>query len=149
MPLDAVYLTALAGELRRGAVGSRVDRVHQPERDELILQLRSREGVKRLLLCASPNHPRVHFTAAPSENPAQPPMFCMLLRKHLVGGKLTGIVQPPAERVLALKFDCTDELGEPVEKMLVAEIMGRNSNLILCGGDGRIVDCLRRGGFEI
>lgn len=149
MPLDAVYLTALAGELRRGAVGSRVDRVHQPERDELILQLRSREGVKRLLLCASPNHPRVHFTAAPSENPAQPPMFCMLLRKHLVGGKLTGIVQPPAERVLALKFDCTDELGEPVEKMLVAEIMGRNSNLILCGGDGRIVDCLRRVDFEM
>lgn len=149
MPLDAVYLTALAGELSRGAVGSRVDRVHQPERDELILQLRGREGVKRLLLCASPNHPRVHFTAAPVENPAQPPMFCMLLRKHLIGGKLTGLNQPPAERVLELKFDCTDEMGEPVEKKLVAEIMGRNSNLILCGGDGRIIDCLRRVDFEM
>lgn len=149
MPLDAVYLGALAAELRRDAIGSRVDRVHQPERDELILQLRSREGVRRLLLCASPNHPRVHFTTAPGENPPQPPMFCMLLRKHLVGGKLTEIVQPPAERVLELKFDCTDELGEPVEKTLIAEIMGRNSNLILCGGDGRIVDCLRRVDFEM
>lgn len=149
MPLDAVYLTALAGELRRGALGSRVDRVHQPERDELILQLRSREGVKRLLLCASPNHPRVHFTAAPTENPSQPPMFCMLLRKHLTGGKLTSIIQPPAERVLELKFDCTDEMGEPAEKTLIAEIMGRNSNLILCGADGRIVDCLRRVDFEM
>ena len=149
MPLDAIYLTALTEELRHGAIGSRVDRVHQPERDELVLQLRNREGVKRLLLSASPNHPRVHFTTAPLENPAQPPMFCMLLRKHLVGGKLTEIIQPPAERVLELRFDCTDELGEPVEKTLVAEIMGRSSNLILCGEDGRIIDCMRRVDFEM
>ncbi len=149
MPFDAVYLTALVKELRVGAAGARVDRVHMPERDEVVLQLRSREGVRKLLLCASLNHPRAHFTTTPAENPPQPPMFCMLLRKHLVGGKLTEIVQPPMERVLDFHFDCTDELGEPVQKHLVCELMGRNSNLILCGGDGRIVDCLRRVGFEM
>ncbi len=149
MPLDAVYLTALAAELRRGAAGSRVDRIHMPERDEAVLQLRGPEGVKRLLLCASPNHPRAHFTAVPSENPAQPPMFCMLLRKHLTGGRLSAVEQPPAERVLEFRFDCADELGEPVQKRLIIEIMGRNSNLILCGPDGRVLDCLRRVDFEM
>ncbi len=149
MPFDAVFLTALAAELRAGAVGSRVDRVHQPARDQIILQLRGRSGTLRLLLCANPGRPRVHFTAAPAENPAQPPMFCMLLRKHLTGGKLTAIDQPPMERLLDLTFQCTDELGEPAERHLIAEVMGRNSNLILCGGDGRIVDCLRRVDLEM
>ena len=149
MPFDAVFLTAVAQELRETAVGCRVDRVHQPERDTVLLHLRGRDGTVRLLLCASPNHPRAHFTGAPMENPAQPPMFCMLLRKHLVGGRLTAIRQPPMERLLDLRFDCTDELGEPVEKRLIIEIMGRNSNLILCGPDGRILDCLRRVDFEM
>ena len=88
MPFDAVFLTALAQELRTRAVGCRVDRVHQPARDEVILQLRGREGQSRLLLCAGPNHPRAQFTDAAYESPAQPPMFCMLLRKHLVGGRI-------------------------------------------------------------
>ena len=149
MPFDAVFLTALSRELREGAVGCRVDRVHQPERDTLILQLRSRDGVRRLLLCASPNHPRVHFTDVPTENPAQPPMFCMLLRKHLVGGRIAAIRQPTMERMLDVTLDCTDEMGEPVEKHLIIEIMGRNSNLVLCGPDGRIIDCLRRVDFEM
>lgn len=149
MPFDAVFLTALARELRAEALGCRIDRVHQPERDALVLQLRSRDGVSRLLLCASPNHPRAHFTQAPMENPAQPPMFCMLLRKHLVGGRIAEIRQPPLERMLDFVLDCTDEMGEPVRKHLIIEIMGRNSNLILCGPDGRILDCLRRVDFEM
>ena len=149
MPFDAVFLTALTGELRAGAVGCRVDKIQQPERDTVILQIRGREGQQRLLLCASPNHPRIHFTQAPGENPAQPPMFCMLLRKHLVGGRIAEIRQPPMERVSELVLDCTDEMGEPVQKRLILEIMGRNSNLILCGGDGRIIDCLRRVDFEM
>ncbi len=149
MPLDAVFLSALAGELRNGAAGSRVDRIHMPERDTALLQLRGPQGVKKLLLCASPNHPRVHFTEMPPENPAQPPMFCMLLRKHLTGGRLRAIYQPPVERVLEFHFDCADEFGEPVEKRLSVELMGRNSNLILCGPDGRVIDCLRRVDFEM
>ena len=149
MPLDAVFLSALTAELRGRAVGCRVDRIHQPARDEVVLQLRGREGTLRLLLCANPGRARAHFTAEPYENPAQPPMFCMLLRKHLVGGRVAEVVQKPLERVLELSFDCTDELGEPVRRRLVAELMGRNSNLILCGGDGRILDCLRRVDFEM
>ena len=149
MPFDAVFLTALAEELRKGAVGCRVDRIHQPARDEVILQLRGREGQSRLLLCAGPNHPRAQFTAESYENPAQPPMFCMLLRKHLVGGRIAEIRQPSMERLLDFTLECTDEMGEPVLKHLIVEIMGRNSNLILCGGDGRIIDCLRRVDFEM
>ncbi len=149
MPFDAVFLKALTGELARGAMDCRVDRVHQPARDQVVLHLRGREGVRRLLLCAGPNHPRAHFTEAPLENPAQPPMFCRLLRKHLSGGKVAAVRQYPMERVLELTFACIDELGEPAEKRLILEIMGRNSNLILCGGDGRILDCLRRVDFEM
>ena len=83
------------------------------------------------------------------ENPAQPPMFCMLLRKHLTGGRIVSLTQPPMERLVDLCLDCTDEMGEPVQKHLVLELMGRNSNLILLGGDGRILDCMRRVDFEM
>ena len=149
MPIDALFLTALTEELRPRALGCRVDKVQQPARDTVILNLRGPGGGGRLLLTASPNHPRIHFTDIPQENPAQPPMFCMLLRKHLVGGKLTGISQPRMERLVDLAFDCTDEMGSPVQKHLILEIMGRNSNLILTGGDGRILDCLRRVDLEM
>ena len=134
MPLDALFLTALTAELRVRAEGCRVDKVQQPMRDTLILQLRGPGGGGRLLLTASP---------------AQPPMFCMLLRKHLVGGRLAAITQPRMERLVDLCFDCTDEMGSPAQKHLILEIMGRNSNLILTDGDGRILDCLRRVDFEM
>lgn len=148
MPLDALTLTALKTELTEKLLGSRVDRVQQPERDTVILQMRANGASCRLLLCASCNHPRVHLTEYAQENPAQPPMFCMLLRKHLTGGRLSEIVQPPMERLIELRFDCMSEMGEPVQKTLVLELMGRNSNLILLGADGRILDCLRRVDFE-
>ena len=86
MPFDALFLTALSEELRPRALGCRVDKVQQPARDAVILALRGPGGGGRLLLTAAPNQPRIHFTDVPQENPAQPPMFCMLLRKHLVGG---------------------------------------------------------------
>ena len=76
-------------------------------------------------------------------------MFCMLLRKHLTGGRLVSMQQPEMERLLDLTFDCTDEMGGPTRKHLILEIMGRNSNLILTGEDGRILDCLRRVDFEM
>lgn len=111
--------------------------------------MRGAAGGGRLLLTASPNHPRIHLTNEPAENPAQPPMFCMLLRKHLTGGRLVSMQQPEMERLLDLTFDCTDEMGSPTRKHLILEIMGRNSNLILTGEDGRILDCLRRVDFEM
>ena len=149
MPFDAMFLTAVAAELRPTLVGARVDKVQQPARDTVVLQLRGRDGGGRLLLSANGNRPRVHLTQAQLENPAQPPMFCMLLRKHLAGGRLAGIRQPAAERMLDLTFDCTDELGVPCRKHLILELVGRNSNLILTGPDGRILDCLRRVDFEM
>lgn len=146
MPFDAIFLSAVAAELRPALLGARVDKLQQPSRDTVLLQFRGRE---RLLLSANVNRPRIHLTRAAFENPAQPPMFCMLLRKHLTGARLTAIEQPQAERVIRLLFDCTDELGTPCTRQLVLELMGRNSNLILVGADGRILDCLRRVDFEM
>ena len=143
MPFDAVFLSAVCDELR-GYIGCRVDKVQQPSRDTVLLQLRGLSGGGKLMLSASCNHPRIQMTALPMENPAQPPMFCMLLRKHLTGGRLLSVTQPPMERLVELRFACMDELGEPSEKSLILELMGRNSNLILKGSDGRILDCLRR-----
>ena len=122
MPFDAMFLTAVAAELRPALVGARVDKIQQPARDTVVLQLRGRDGGGRLLLSANGNRPRVHLTQAQLENPAQPPMFCMLLRKHLAGGRLAGIRQPAAERMLDLTFDCTDELGVPCRKHLILEL---------------------------
>ena len=149
MPFDAVFLSAVTAELRTALLGSRVDKIQMPARDLVVLQVRGSQGGGRLLLSASPNAPRIHLTEYPLENPAQPPMFCMLLRKHLTSGRITDLRQPPMERLVDITLDCTDELGEPVRKHLILELMGRNSNLILTGADGRIIDCLRRVDFEM
>ena len=148
MPFDAVFLSAVTEELRQ-AEGARLDKISQPTREQVVLHLRGAAGGWKLLLDANTGHPRLHFTTESFENPAAPPMFCMLLRKHLLGGRLTALRQPPMERMVELAFACTDELGDPVEKRLVLELMGRNSNLVLVDGDGRIIDCLRRVDFEM
>ena len=146
MPFDAMFLSAVCDELRQELIGARVEKIQQPARDMVILQLR---GKARLLLSASGNRPRFHVTQASYENPAQPPMFCMLLRKHLAGGRIAAIEQPPAERSVELTLDCTDEMGTPCQKRLILELMGRNSNLILTDGENRILDCMRRVDFEM
>lgn len=149
MPIDAVFLESLCEELQEKLLTCRVDKVQQPERDTILLSMRGASGGGKLLLTASPNHPRIQLTNLSFENPAQPPMFCMLLRKHLTGGRLVSITQPPMERLAELTFDCIDEMGTPCQKKLILELMGRNSNLILTGADGRILDCLRRVDFEM
>ena len=148
MAFDAYFLTAVLEEVRQKCIGARVDKIHQPSRDTLILHLRGRESREKLLFAANPTAPRLHLTSASPENPAEPPMFCMLLRKHLLGAKLAEIAQPPMERAATFTFDCTDEMGFPVQKKLVAELMGRTCNLYLLGPDGRILDCLRRIGLD-
>ena len=148
MAFDAYFLTAVLDEVRSRCIGARVDKIHQPSRDTLILHLRCREGREKLLFAANPTAPRLHLTAASPENPAEPPMFCMLLRKHLLGAKLTEITQPAMERAATFTFDCTDEMGFPVQKRLVAELMGRTCNLYLLSPEGRILDCLRRIGLD-
>jgi len=148
MAFDAVFLSAVLGEIRERCLGARVEKIHQPSRDTVIVHLRCREGREKLLFAANPTAPRLHLTSASPENPAEPPMFCMLLRKHLLGAKLADITQPPMERAATFLFDCTDEMGFPVRKRLVAELMGRTCNLYLLSPEGRILDCLRRVGLD-
>lgn len=143
MPLDAITLHALTLELK-AAEGARIDRVQQPEKDKILLSLRTREGNRRVLISAAASGARVHFTAESFENPAEPPMFCMLLRKHLIGAHIRKIEQPDWERMLLIRLDTRDEMGDESEKTLAVELIGRSANVILVGADGRIIDCLRR-----
>ncbi len=146
MPLDAICLTGVVRELRDAVLGLRIEKIQQPARDQVILTLR---GGRKLLLCAGASQARIHLTTAARENPAQPPMFCMLLRKHLGGGRLSAIDQPALERAVILTIDMVDEMGEPGQRRLVIECMGRYSNLILLDGQDRIIDCLRRVDMEM
>ena len=141
MPLDAICLRAVLHELRPQLIGARIDKVQQPARDQIVLLLR---GNLRLLLNAGANQPRIQLTNILRDNPAQPPMFGMLLRKHLVGARVLSIEQPDLERMVILTLQCTDEFGEISRKQLVLECMGRRSNLVLLDAQGRIVECLRR-----
>ena len=150
MPFDAIFLSAVTEELGRELPGARIDKIQQPERDTVLMTVRAQAmGSKKLLLSASSNHPRIQFTQSRYENPAQPPMFCMLLRKHLAGGRILGLRQLPMERAVELSIESADEMGLLSEKKLYLELMGRNSNLILVGPDGRVLDCLRRVDFEM
>ena len=148
MAFDAYFLKAVLEEIRQKATGARVEKIHQPGRDSVLLLLRCEGGREKLLFAPNPAAPRLHLTTANPENPPEPPMFCLLLRKHLMGARLANITQPPMERCATFYFDCTDEMGFPVQKRLVAELMGRTCNLYLLGPDGRIIDCLRRIGLD-
>ena len=148
MAFDATLLTAVLDEVRARATEARVEKIHQPSRDTIIFHLRCKEGREKLLFAANPTAPRLHLTTASPENPAEPPMFCMLLRKHLSGARLNSITQIPMERCATFTFDCTDEMGYPVQKKLVCELMGRTCNIYLLSPEGRIIDCLRRIGLD-
>jgi len=148
MAFDAFFLSAVMEEIRDRTAEARVDKIHQPSRDTVILQLKCREGRQKLLFALNPTAPRLHLTASNPENPAEPPMFCMLLRKHLLGARLLRMEQLPMERCAIFTFDCIDEMGDHVEKQLVAELMGRTCNLYLLSPEGRIIDCLRRIGLD-
>ena len=133
MPLDAVFLTGLTRELEARVTGAKIDKVQQPERDLLLLSLRTRDGNEKLLINGGVGSARVHLTQGSFENPQEPPMFCMLLRKHLVGARIESLVQPDFERLLILNLDARDEMGTAVKKQLVVEMLGRQSNVILVG----------------
>ena len=148
MAFDAYFLHSVLDEIRSCAIGSRVEKIHQPSRDTVILLLRCQEGRKKLLLAANPAAPRLHLTTSNPENPDVPPAFCMFLRKHLQGARLAEVTQPQMERAATFTFDTTDDFGDPVQKRLVCELMGRTSNIYLLGPDGRILDCLRRVGLD-
>jgi len=148
MPMDGFTLSFMQRELRDKLLGGRVDKVNQPERDALVLQIRS--GVNhRLLLSANANQARAQLTSQSYENPAEPPMFCMLMRKHLQGARVTNVQQIGGDRILMLVFDCMDEMSDHVEKRLYLEIMGRHSNLTLVNHQGMIIDAIRHVNSEM
>lgn len=143
MALDGIFLSKIKDELTDKAVGLRVDRVNQPTRDEIILNLRGKGCSFKLLFCVRADSPRVHFTSHPIDNPPVPPMFCMLMRKYLTGALLKGIRQQEMDRILFVDFDATNEIGDRTELTLCIEIMGKYSNLILISGE-RVIDAVKR-----
>ena len=148
MPMDGLTLGFATREMNAILPGGRIDRITQPEKDTIVLLVRAGAANHRLLLCASPNNARCHFTNLNFPNPLEPPMFCMLLRKHLSGGIIESVRQEPLERVVTLTVLASDEMGERSRFTLVWEGMPRRANLILCDRDGRIIDCLRRVDLE-
>ena len=141
--MDGLTLGFVARELEEKLAGGRVDRIWQPEHDTVILLIRAGNENRRLLLCASASNARCHLTAASYPNPLEPPPFCMLLRKQLLGARVLSVRQMHGDRVLHVCFDAMDEMGDHVERRLILEVMGRHSNLILTDGTGRILDAAR------
>ena len=148
MALDGIFLHLVKNELME-LIGGRVDRIHQPSREEVLISMRTRSGAYRLLFNTSAGAARVHATKADIDNPIVPPMFCMFLRKHLSSGKLVDIRQDGFERILYFDFDSANEMGDICRLTLAAEIMGRRSNLILINSEGKIVDSIKRVGQDM
>ncbi len=144
MALDAILLSALVRELAPKLEGARIDKVQQPERESVLISVRNNGENMRLLINAGAGSGRIQLTSQSFENPAEPPMFCMLLRKYLVGARIEKLIQPNWERLLLVDIISHNELGDSINLKLAVELMGRSSNLVLIGDDGRIVDCLRR-----
>ncbi len=144
MALDGAFLSYIRSELEEKLAGSRVDKIFQPNRDEIVIAYRGTGGAYRVLMSARANSPRVNITDYPPENPQTPPMLCMLLRKRLTGARLKAIKQYGLERVISFVYEATDELGDKTELSLVAEIMGKYSNIIFTDKDGNIIDALKR-----
>jgi predicted ribosome quality control (RQC) complex YloA/Tae2 family protein len=143
MALDAAAIRAITNELKC-LEGGRIDKIHQPERDEIVINVRTYDEHYRLVISASPAHPRIHLTASAKENPKTAPLFCMLLRKHIGSGKIISVEQEGFERIVKIAVESYDELGDKTTKYLIAEIMGRHSNIILVSEDGRIIDSVKR-----
>jgi len=146
MPIDGIFLHAIKHELSL-LIGARVEKITQPEKDEIIIYMHSSSNV-RLLLSANPSNPRIHLIKEQKENPIVPPNFCMLLRKHLLSSRLINIEQPGYERVLVLTFEGRTELYEKTEKKLIIEIMGRHSNIIITNSDNSILDAIKQVDFS-
>lgn len=147
MALDAATLALAGAELRAKLLDAKIDKIYEPTRDEVVLTLRTRTETFRLLLSARSGSARACLTDESFENPPAPPSFCMLLRKHLAGGRLLEVSPEPGDRILFFRFQCVNEMGDLVQNTLAAELMGRYSNLVLIQ-DGRIIDALKRVDFE-
>lgn len=144
MAFDGIFLYLTKNEIENKILGSRVDKIYQPSKEEILFTFRTLDGVEKLLLSARADSARIQLTNQYIENPKKPPMLTMLLRKLLCGARLTGLIQDGFERILTLVFDARDDLGDPVEYRLIIEIMGKYSNIILVNSENRIVECVKR-----
>ncbi|MCT4631730.1 MAG: NFACT RNA binding domain-containing protein [Firmicutes bacterium] len=144
MPFDGIFIKHLVSELNETLTDSRIDKIHQPENDEITIFTKSKSGNKVLRVSASSSFPRICFLKEKKDNPLSPPMFCMLLRKNLIGGRILSVSQHMDERIINIKVTSKDELGDESEKTLIIEIMGKHSNIILVDQDGKIIDSAKR-----
>ena len=144
MPMDGMTLGWVARELNQALLGGRISKIVQPERDEIILTIRSEGANRQLLLSATANCARAHLTQVRKNNPLEPPALCMLMRKHITSGRICSIRQVLSDRILEIEIEHHDELGDPARKKIICEFMGKHSNIIFVDGDGRIIDSARR-----
>lgn len=145
MPFDGITVSSAVSELNTAILNGRVEKIYQPEKDEITFNIRNNKSNYRLLISASPMYPKIHLTEDNKSNPINAPAFCMLLRKHLTGSRIISIKQPSLERVIEINFDCIDEMGYSIEKSIIAEVMGRHSNIIFIDSQGmNIIDSIRR-----
>jgi predicted ribosome quality control (RQC) complex YloA/Tae2 family protein len=145
MSFDGIVTRAVVKELKENIVGGRIDKIYQPEKDEIMINIHHIGTNFRLVLSASSNNPRIYLTKITKKNPDSPPMFCMLLRKHLTGGVILNVEQYEMDRVVFIDISSTDELGQPTEKRIIIEIMGKHSNIILIDKDSsKIIDSVKR-----
>ncbi len=142
MPFDAGVMAAVAKQLQSFAVGARIDKIYQPQRDEIVLNIRSVKESRKILISACPGNSRVGFCSVERENPPSPPMFCMLLRKYLSGGHILSVRQIGFDRALEIKISCSDDMGFLTEKYLICEIMGTYSNIVFLDENRKIVSVL-------
>lgn len=144
MAFDGMFLHKLCEEIKSVALNCRIDKIYEPSREEIVISLRAGGENKRLLLNAGANNPRIHFTKESIENPLSPPMFCMLMRKHIGNAKLVDVIQNELERCVYFKFETQNEFGDTVVLTLAVEIMGRYSNIILINENNRVIDSIKR-----
>lgn len=148
MALDGITVNSIVCELTDKLLGGRIDKIYQPQKDEIIISVRSIGSNFKLLLSANPSHPRIQLTSVSKDNPMTPPMFCMVLRKHVAGSKITNIYQPDFERVVVLELDSLNEMGDMTTKRLIIEIMGKHSNIILVDEINKILDSIKHVSHE-
>lgn len=149
MSYDGFVTGSVVHELCQKILGGKIDKIYQPEKDEIVLGIRTFGGKFRLLLSANPSNARVHLSDTKKENPMAPPMLCMLMRKYLSGGKIVGISQPGRDRVVRIDVECLNELGDFDTKSVITEIMGRHSNIIFIDKDGKIYDSAKHVDFTV
>ena len=144
MALDGIAIANIASEMRRRLVGGRITKIAQPENDELMLTIKNQKDTAKLLISAGASLPLIYFTETQKPNPATAPNFCMLLRKHIGGGRITAVTQPGLERIIRIQVEHLDEMGDLCHRNLIVELMGKYSNIIFTDQNDVIIDSIKR-----